>query len=90
MYDLYNIGVEWFKTTRVIYQPNGARGTRYILDKELTTEQINYLSQFQNVILSTCYYKYAPEIKHKTVLLMDKIIDYKIPDVLQDTPYTRG
>lgn len=70
--DLYHIGVEYFASARVTNKNTGERGYRFILEKPLTAEQVEYISKFKNVILSDCYFKYAPEIKHPTILLLDK------------------
>ena len=71
--DLMKNNVEYFKFERV-KNAEGKRGTRYTLEKPLTDSQLEYLSQFKNVILSTCNYRYAPEIEHQVVIILDKCL----------------
>ena len=47
------------------------RGTRYILGKPMTKQQEEYIKQFKNVVISTAQYRWAPEIKHQTIILTD-------------------
>lgn len=69
--DLYDLNVRYHATQRV-KDKQGNFGTRYILSKELTSEQKALLQAFKNIHFSTCYYKYAPEIVYDTVVIMDK------------------
>lgn len=71
--DLMKINVEYFKFERV-KNAEGKKGTRYTLEKPLNESQSTYLSQFKNVILSTCSYRYAPEIKHQVLIILDKCL----------------
>ena len=71
--DLMKLGVEYFKFERV-KNSEGKKGTRYTLEKPLTDSQHEHLSKFKNVILSSCNYRYAPEIQHQTVILLDKCL----------------
>lgn len=73
IYDLINNNIDYFAFQRV-KNSKGEPGYRYILDKELNEKQKNVLQQFKNVIISSCQYKYAPEIKHTTIILLDKCI----------------
>ena len=73
IFDLMKINVEYFKYERV-KNSEGKKGTRYTLEKSLTESQSTYLSQFKNVILSTCSYRYAPEIKHQVLIILDKCL----------------
>ena len=71
--DLMKLGVDYFKFERV-KNSEGKKGTRYTLDKPLTESQSTYLSQFKNVILSSCNYRYAPEIQYQALILLDKCL----------------
>ena len=71
--DLIRVNVEYFKFERV-KNAEGKRGTRYTLEKPLTDSQVEHLSQFKNVILSTCNYRYAPELEHQVVIILDKCL----------------
>lgn len=71
--DLIRLNVEYFKFERV-KNSEGKKGTRYTLEKPLNESQSTYLSQFKNVILSTCSYRYAPEIKHQVLIILDKCL----------------
>ena len=68
--DLIRLNVEYFKYEHV-KNSEGKKGTRYTLEKPLTDSQLEYLSQFKNVILSTCNYRYAPEIEHQVVIILE-------------------
>ena len=72
--DLYANGIKYFAFSRVTNTNTGEKGYKYILCDPLTDEQKEFLAQFKNVIISSATYKYAPEIKHDTVILMDKMI----------------
>ena len=66
---MIEMGIEYFDFREV---SNGEKtGTRYILDKPLTTLQRAKLQKYSNVIISSCSYKYAPEITHDTIILLD-------------------
>lgn len=67
---MIEMGIEYFYFQDV---SNGEKtGTRYTLDKPLTTLQRVKLQEYSNVIISSCSYKYAPEITHDTIILLDK------------------
>lgn len=43
---------------------------RLTLDRVLTREECEYLAQIKSVIkVSTCQYRYAPEIKHSVIYI---------------------
>ena len=48
-------------------------GYRYTLENKLTREQHDYLAQYDNIDFGEAQYKYAPEIKHDTVILLDRM-----------------
>lgn len=48
-------------------------GYRYVLSNKLTQEQKDYLAQYSNVQIGDAKYKYAPEIKYDTVILLDRM-----------------
>ena len=73
MEDIYNMGLEWSEVQRVV-NGKGVKGYRYILTKKLTDEQKGKIVRYKNVILSTCQYKYAKEITHDTIILLDKCL----------------
>lgn len=52
---------------------NKGSSYRYTLSNKLTREQHDYLAQYDNVDFGTAQYKYAPEIKHDTVILLDRM-----------------
>ena len=72
--DLYLKGIQYHAFQRITNTTTKEKGYRYILCDPLTDEQKEALKQFKNVIISSCSYRYAPEINHDTVILMDKII----------------
>ena len=68
-YTMIEMDIEYFDFRDV---SNGEKtGTRYILDKPLSTLQRAKLQKYSNVIISSCTYKYAPEITHDTIILLD-------------------
>ena len=71
--DFDRVGIEYFQFIRV-KNDAGITGTRYILTRRLTENQLNFLLYFKNVIVSTCSAKYAPEIVHDTIILADKCL----------------
>ena len=61
--------------SRVKRTADGLRGWRYVLDRGVSQDDINTLTNlFGNVSINTCSYRYAPEITHYTVTLWDKCI----------------
>lgn len=70
--DMCALGIFYFASQRVKDPDTGERGTRYTLDKPLTQEQRAALELYSNVLISSCRAKYAPEIRHDTVILFDK------------------
>lgn len=69
--DLYDLNVQYHATQRV-KDKEGRRGTRYVLSAPLTSDQKDILQAFKNVYISTCFYRYAPEIVYDTIIIMDK------------------
>ena len=49
---------------------DGKKGTRYLLCNKLTEAQKEHLQKFDNVVISSCYYRYAPELKHDTLIIL--------------------
>lgn len=61
--------------SRVKRTADGLRGWRYVLDRGVSQDAINTLTNlFNNVSINTCAYKYAPELTHYTVTIWDKCI----------------
>ena len=52
---------------------NKGSGYRYTLSNKLTREQHDYLAQYDNVDFGIAQYRYAPEIKYDTVILLDRM-----------------
>ena len=50
---------------------DGEKGYRYILDKKLTADNITLLKKYDNVIISSCHNKHAPELTYDTLILLD-------------------
>lgn len=71
--DIINNDIKYFASQRV-KNADGVKGTRFILDVPLTEAQKSALKGYKNIIYSTCYYKYAPEIKHNTLVVLDRCI----------------
>ena len=71
--DIINNDIKYFASQRV-KNANGVKGTRFILDAPLTEAQKSALKGYKNIIYSNCYYKYAPEIKYNTLIILDKCI----------------
>lgn len=63
--------IEYFRVKRT----DGLKGTRYLLDRNVTQDDIDELmARFRNVTYCLAWYRYAPEIKHFAVVLWDKCI----------------
>lgn len=71
--DLYHLHIEYHASQRVKHNLHGY-GTRFILSKPLTDEQLTAVIHFKNTLCGNCHYKYAPEIKYNTLTLYDKCI----------------
>lgn len=73
LYDMNNLNIHYHDFQRV-KNADGLKGYRYTLDKPLTAEQLQAVNSYKNTIVSSCYYKYAPEIQYTTLILTDKCI----------------
>ena len=72
LYHFHNMiqdNIEYFDF-QYVSNNQGQKGTRYLLSNPLTEEQKNKLEKYDNVIISECHYRYAPEIKHTTLILL--------------------
>lgn len=63
----------WYAFSRVS-NSKGQKGWRYVLCSPLTEEQRESLAKWKNIVISSCSHRYAPEITHDTVILLDKMI----------------
>ena len=70
---LETINNSYYDFIRFSISRNGKRyyAWKYVLSKELTDTQRDYLKQFPNVSTGSAVYKYAPEIKDETVNIFD-------------------
>ena len=69
--DLIAANINYFAFSRV-KNAAGVKGWRYVLEKPLTTEQLEAVKKYNNVILSSCAYRYAPELTYSTIIILDK------------------
>ena len=67
--DLINDKIMFFDFMSV-KDANGNRGTRFLLSDQLTEKQKEKLNKYDNVIISSAAYKYAPEIRHNSIILL--------------------
>lgn len=63
-----------YHASQRVKHPSYGYGTRFILCKPLTDEQITAIIRFKNTLCGNCHYKYAPEIQYNTLTLYDKCI----------------
>ena len=68
--DFEAAGIHYIHFERV-RNAKGDRGWRYVIEKDLTEAQKNFVLSFKNTILGTAQYRFAPEIIHDTVIVMD-------------------
>ncbi len=71
--DIIHLGIEYFAFRRVKCK-NGLSGYLYVLDKPLSDGQRKAVSGYKNTVISTCTYRYAPEIKHDSLIILNKCI----------------
>lgn len=72
--DLFQMGIEWFDSQRCKRTDKTSKvitGTRFVLVKPMTDEQVFELGKFDNVIVGVAQHRHAPEIQHQTVILTD-------------------
>lgn len=72
--DMLDAGIEYIDFQPVVNKKTGEKGYRYILENPLTEKQVIIINSFKNTVISSCQYRYAPEIKHDTLILLDKCI----------------
>ncbi len=72
--DLIDLGIDVYGETNVQHNsdPN-IKGIRFNVG-DLSKSQIEKLNAFQNVVISVGTYKYAPEIKTYSVILLYKCL----------------
>ena len=70
--DVYKLESHYYDFYRVS-DKNGMRGTAFVFYK-LTQNDIETINSFENTIIRTGTYKYAPEIKNVRIILLDKCI----------------
>lgn len=81
--DLMMKNVEYTAFSRV-RDAKGNRGTRYVLSEPMSKEAREYFEKFENVKFGKAHYRYAPEIVHDTLILLDKI-----PKEKTEMPFTK-
>lgn len=68
---LVSLGYDYIDSMPVYSHKTGKKGIRYVLDKYLTDEETKALQQsYKNIVVSDCYYRYAPEIKHSVIIIL--------------------
>ena len=67
--DLINDKIMYFDFMHV-KDGNENKGVKFLLSDPLTESQKEKLSKYDNIIISSVSYKYAPEIKHDTIILL--------------------
>lgn len=72
--DMLDAGIEYIDFQRVTNKKTGVKGWRYILENPLTEKQVAIINSFKNTVISSCQYRYAPEIKHDTLIILDKVV----------------
>lgn len=60
--------INFFDCYQVKYY--GKTAWLYMLSDKLTDDQKKKLSKYDNVIISECHCKYAPEIKHDNLIIL--------------------
>lgn len=74
-YDLLNMECYFFEERKVHrLDDKTIKGIRYTLDNRLTDEQKEIILSYKNTEVGTCHYRYAPEIKYDTVIILNKCI----------------
>jgi hypothetical protein len=61
-------GIGFFDCFPVV-APEGQKGMKYLLCDKLTQEQKDHLNDYDNTYISSCHYRYAPEIKHDVLII---------------------
>lgn len=68
---LVSLGLDYIDSMPVYSPKTGKKGIRYILEKYLTDDETKALQQaYKNIVISDCYYRYAPEIKHGSIIIL--------------------
>lgn len=68
--ELSNMGFGYHAFHRAVC--HGVKGWNFVMSMPLTGEQKEYILSFKNTALTTCSYRYAPEIVYDVVFLGDK------------------
>ena len=68
--DMIKDNINFIDMDPVTEKNTGKKGYRYLLSNPLTEEQKTKLSKYDNVVIQSAYYRYAPEIKHDVLILM--------------------
>lgn len=68
---LVSLGYNYIDYMPVYSTKTGKKGIRYTLEKYLSADETKALQQsYKNIVISDCYYRYAPEIKHSVIIIL--------------------
>lgn len=74
-YDLVERGLKWSAfRDGVLNRETGTKGTMYHLEKPLSNEDVAFIMQWKNTLVTKGYYKYNPSHEITCVFIANKCI----------------
>ena len=74
-FDLVNRDLQWTAfTDNVLHKETGTRGTMYRLEKPLSAEDMDFIMQWRNTIVTKGHYRYNPSNEVDCIFIADKCI----------------
>lgn len=72
-YDLGDRSIDFVDfTPNVLHKPTGIKGTMYRLAEPLSDEDRDFIMSWKNTLISSCRYRYAPEIEGECIFIAYK------------------
>ena len=69
-FEQFNTEYNFIHYEPVYNTKTGKKGIRYVTPEPFTDEEKKAFKAYSNVVVSECYIKYAPEIKHGSIIIL--------------------
>ena len=74
-YDLVNRGLQWYAfNDNVLHKKTGAKGSMYRMEKPLSNEDVAFIMQWSNTLVTKGHYRYNPSNEVDCVFIAYKCI----------------
>lgn len=74
-FDLVNRGLQWTAfADGVLHEPTGTKGSMYHMEKPLSDEDVAFIMQWKNTLVTKGHYRYTPNNEVDCVFIAYKCI----------------